>query len=217
MFVGHYGPAFALKGEDNKIPLWQMFVAVQFVDFLWAGLTLAGVEKFEVVPGITATNPLDLIYYPFSHSLMATLGWAALCGVWMMRMYGASRKMAVLIGLAVVSHWFTDLLVHIPDLPLYGDYHKLGFGIWNFPLAAFVLEIGLVIGGILWWKHRVADGRMKPMLILAGVLTVFHLTAFFGMEPPGKTEVAVMSLGLFSGLAFLAYWLVDRPKKPQGL
>ena len=31
-------------------------------------------------------------------------------------------------ALVVVSHWFVDLLVHIPDLTLYGTPPKLGFG-----------------------------------------------------------------------------------------
>ena len=32
MFVGHYSVAFACRTERNKIPLWVLFVAVQFDD-----------------------------------------------------------------------------------------------------------------------------------------------------------------------------------------
>ena len=32
MFVGHYGVAFAIKSERNKIPLWILFVAVQLLE-----------------------------------------------------------------------------------------------------------------------------------------------------------------------------------------
>ena len=34
MFVGHYGPSFAVKAldKDNQVPLWLLFIAVQFVD-----------------------------------------------------------------------------------------------------------------------------------------------------------------------------------------
>ncbi len=31
MFVGHYSVAFAAKTKRNKIPLWVLFVAVQFL------------------------------------------------------------------------------------------------------------------------------------------------------------------------------------------
>jgi hypothetical protein len=35
-------------------------VAVQLLDFLWAPFVLLGIEKMRFVPGITATNALDL-------------------------------------------------------------------------------------------------------------------------------------------------------------
>jgi len=59
MFVGHYNVAFAVKSEKNEIRLWILFVAVQLLDFLWAPFVLLGIEKVLIVPGITATNPLD--------------------------------------------------------------------------------------------------------------------------------------------------------------
>src|SRR5437667_8839113 len=77
MFVGHYGVAFAVKTERNKIPLWVLFVAVQLLDFLWAPFVLLGIEKVRFVPGITATNALDLYYMPYTHSLIGALFWSA--------------------------------------------------------------------------------------------------------------------------------------------
>ncbi len=49
MFVGHYSVAFAAKTEHNKIPLWVLFVAVQFLDYIWATLVLLGIEKLRVI------------------------------------------------------------------------------------------------------------------------------------------------------------------------
>ena len=77
MFVRHYGVAFAVKTPRNKIPLWVLFVAVQLLDFLWAPFVLLGVEKVRFVPGITATNALDLYYMPYTHSLIGALFWSA--------------------------------------------------------------------------------------------------------------------------------------------
>ena len=59
MFVGHYGVSYVAKRVDDSIPLWILFVAVQFVDIVWASLVLLGVEKVRIVPGFTATNPLE--------------------------------------------------------------------------------------------------------------------------------------------------------------
>src|SRR6059036_3887246 len=76
MFVGHYSVAFAATSERNKIPLWILFVAVQLLDFLWAPFVLLGIEKVRIVPGITATSPLDLYYMPYTHSLIGALVWS---------------------------------------------------------------------------------------------------------------------------------------------
>src|SRR6059036_293343 len=81
MFVGHYGVAFAVKTERNKIPLWVLFVAVQLLDFLWAPFVLLGIEKVRFVPRITATNALDLYYMPYTHSLIGALVWSALAAL----------------------------------------------------------------------------------------------------------------------------------------
>ena len=57
MFVGHYSVAFAVRTEQNKIPLWVLFIAVEFLDYIWATLVLLGIEKlrsFKVSPLVAA-------------------------------------------------------------------------------------------------------------------------------------------------------------------
>src|SRR5437867_11654486 len=81
MFVGHYGVAFAVKTERNKIPLWVLFVAVQLLDFLWAPFVLLGIEKVRFAPGINATIALDLYYMPYTHSLIGALFCSAIAFV----------------------------------------------------------------------------------------------------------------------------------------
>src|SRR5258707_15579083 len=142
MFVGHYSVAFAVGSERNKIPLWGLFVAVQLLDFLWAPLVLLGIEKERIVPGITPASPLDLYYMPYTHSLIGALTWSALAFMTykVVRGANASPKAALLVGLAVFSHWMLDLLVHRPDLAIYDDTLKIGFGLWNYKGPEFVLE-----------------------------------------------------------------------------
>ena len=81
MFVGHYGVSFAARARGYAIPLWVLFIAVQLLDVVWAPLVLLGVEKVRIVPGITASNPLDLYYMPTYLSTMMPrrLAWA--CGI----------------------------------------------------------------------------------------------------------------------------------------
>ena len=77
MFVGHYGVSFASKRYGSQIPLWLLFIAVQWLDVIWAPLVLLGIERVRITPGITASNPLDLYYMPYTHSLVAALLWSA--------------------------------------------------------------------------------------------------------------------------------------------
>ena len=149
MFIGHYGPSFVGKVAKPAIPLWVLFLSVQLVDIAWSILVLFGIEGLRIVPGFTATNPLDLYYMPFTHSLPGAVLWsvgAALVYrvIWRTQGWLASA----IVGAAVFSHWILDLVVHRPDLALFDDSYKVGLGLWNYPAIAFALEIALLFGGI---------------------------------------------------------------------
>src|SRR2546428_4725333 len=109
MFVGHYSVAFAAKTERNKIPLWVLFIAVQFLDYIWATLVLLGIEKLRVIKGFTAGSMLDSYFHPYSHSLIAAVLWsgvAALCFklLWHWRGYGYTKSPALILGVPGFSH-----------------------------------------------------------------------------------------------------------------
>src|SRR5512143_2522004 len=105
MFVGHYGISFAAKKGDGAIPLWVLFMAVQLLDVVWAPLVLLGVEKARIVPGFTATNPLDLYYMPYTHSLVAAMCWSvAAAAAYRLFCRSSSIRAALLVGAAVFSH-----------------------------------------------------------------------------------------------------------------
>src|SRR6266550_2433820 len=163
MFVGHYGVSFAAKRGDRTIPLWVLFVAVQLLDVSWSLFVFFGIEKVRIVPGITASNPLDLYYMPYTHSLVAALLWSlgAYVAYRAIRAFGASHRAALLVALAVFSHWVLDLVVHRPDLPLYDNVAKVGLGLWNYPAPAFLLEVALLFGGMfLYLRSTTATTRL---------------------------------------------------------
>src|SRR2546422_3345052 len=113
MFVGHYGVSFAARSVEKTIPLWVVFLAVQLLDVFWSLFVLLGVEKVRIVPGITASNPLDLYYMPYTHSLVGALLWSlgAYVAYRLIRRFGASHRAALLVAVAVFSHWVLDLVV----------------------------------------------------------------------------------------------------------
>ena len=64
MFVGHYSVAFACRTERNKIPLWVLFIAVQFLDYIWATLVLLGIEKLRVIKGFHGRQHARFVFSP---------------------------------------------------------------------------------------------------------------------------------------------------------
>ncbi|HET6370643.1 MAG TPA: hypothetical protein VFG95_05560 [Nitrospiria bacterium] len=211
MFVGHYGPSFAAKALKPAIPLWLLFIAVQLIDIFWAIFVLLGIEKVRVEPGITATNPLDLYYMPYTHSLLGSMLWStgALIAFRAIVKSGGWAT-AGIVGAATFSHWLLDLLVHRPDLPLYDDTLKVGLGLWNFPAAAFGLEIALLIGGMILYlkgSRSVARGGGSSFWIFAVVMVFVQASAFFGPPPPSGGTAAAMMLFSYIVFAAVAYWL----------
>src|SRR5215469_828076 len=159
MFVGHYSVAFAAKTERNKIPLWVLFIGVQFLDYIWATLVLLGVEKLRVIKGFTAGSMLDSYFHPYSHSLIAAILWSIVAAIgykpvcrWLGYTYRKSA--ALIVGAAVLSHWILDLIAHPRDLAIYDDTWKVGFGLWNYRDPEFALEIALLAGGIVLYLAR---------------------------------------------------------------
>jgi hypothetical protein len=153
MFVGHYSVAFAAKTDRNRIPLWVLFIAVQFLDYIWATLVLLGIEKLRVIKGFTAGSMLDSYFHPYSHSLIAAIAWSGVAALTYKRLcswlgYSYRKSAALIVGLAVFSHWILDLIAHPRDLAIYDDTWKVGFGLWNYRDPEFALEIGLIGVGI---------------------------------------------------------------------
>ena len=217
MFVGHYGPSFAIKSFRPAIPLWLLFIAVQLVDVAWAVLVLLGIEKVRIVPGITASNPLDLYYMPYTHSLVAAILWSVAAGVLVRPLRGvATRSAAVWIGAAVFSHWVLDFLVHRPDLPLYDDTMKVGLGLWNYPAVALSLEAILLFGGMILYlkgtKPINAIGRVGPP-VFGVVMLAIQGYVFFGPPPTSPAAAAVTALLSYFVFAILAEWLARQRKQ----
>jgi membrane-bound metal-dependent hydrolase YbcI (DUF457 family) len=217
VFVGHYGPSLAIKAARNSIPLWVLFVAVQLLDVCWSAFVLLGVEKVRIVPGITATNPLDLYYMPYTHSLMGALFWsvAAAVGYHLFRK-GGDWSPAVLVGTAVFSHWVLDFLVHRPDLPLYDNSLKVGLGLWNYPAPAFVLEMVVLFGGMYLYLKKtkpIARFGAYGMVIFGFVMLAIQAYIFFGPPPASDKSAAATALVTYAAFAATAYWL-ERKRVP---
>jgi len=209
MFTGHYGPSFAANAAEKRLPLWLLFIAVQFIDVLWAIFVLLGIEKVKIVPGITAASPLDLYYMPYTHSLVGALCWSAFAFAFCQlipRWRGV--RTGLILAAAVFSHWVIDLIVHRPDLALYDSMYKMGFGLWNYRVLSFVLEMAILFGGGWMYLRTVPRrGKVWAFLIFLAAFQVFG--TFIVSPPPNYRAEAVSALLSYIVLAAIAAW-VDR-------
>lgn len=219
MFVGHYAVSFAARGTGILLPLWLWFLAVQWLDIVFDVLVLAGVEKIRIVEGFTESNDLDLYYMPFSHGLpgavLLSLGLAVIVAV----VFPVARRPLAfgLVALASFSHWLIDLPMHTPDMPLYENTAKVGFGLWNHPEIGLPLELAVLALGA-WFYIRSTTFRERGeriVWIFVTLLAVLHVVAHFGPTPTSPTGFAVTALALYIVLIALAAWVERRAVGPR--
>ena len=210
MFLGHFGVAFAAKKAAPAISLGMLFVAAQFADLLWPLLVLAGIERVEVRPGITAVTPLDFIHYPYSHSLVALIGWGVALGFGYRIVRGGGWRAAAVIAALVVSHWFLDVAVHRPDVPVGLDEStKLGLGIWNSIPASLAVELVLFGACVaLYAQATRAVDRIGTWAFrgLIAFFLVIYARSVFGPPPPSAQAVAWSGVGMWLLVAW-AHWI----------
>jgi hypothetical protein len=216
MFIGHYGPALGAKAVLPRMPLWVLFIAVQFMDICCMVLVLLGIEKARIVPGFTEASPLDAYYMPYTHSLPGALVLSALYGGVVAAFFRGRRGFAfVIAALAVFSHWILDLLVHVPDLPLWDNSLKVGFGLWRHVWISLPLELALLFGGA-WLYARNIPARRRGNLVLSTfvlLLAALQLYDSFGPPPADIADVAKTGLVVYAAIALLAGF-VDLTRKP---
>lgn len=202
--------SFAAKRAERSIPLWVLFLAVQLLDVVWAPLILLGVEKVRIVPGITASNPLDLCYMPYTHSLIAAALWSVAAAVaYRYLARPKARRAPLVVGLAVFSHWVLDFIVHRRDLPLYDNSLTVGLGLWNAPGLAFGLEAALLFGG-LWLCLGQRLGRSAATLAFGALMLTIQAYIFFGPPPASDRAAATTALIAYALFAGAIWWLQDR-------
>ena len=219
MFIGHYGLAMALKRAEPRVSLGTLFVAVQLVDIAWGATILLGWERVAIHPGWTAATPLQFTYYPITHSLLAAVLWGAAAAAawytWPTKDTSRHGRAALIIGLAVVSHWFLDAVVHVPDLPLAGgDSTKVGLGLWNSIPLTFTVELGLLGLGLALYlgggsrKHAV---RPAWAIGFAVVLAAAYIATTLGPPPPSVQAVGSGALVMLTAIAAIGAW-IDRAR-----
>jgi len=211
MFLGHFATGLAAKRAAPKTSLATLILGGLFLDVLWPMFLLLGIETVRVDPGNTAVTPLDFISYPWSHSLLMALVWAALLAA-IYRARTGYAKGALWLGLCVTSHWVLDWISHRPDMPIFPwGGPKVGLGLWNSPTATTLVEGGLFAAGIgIYVATTRARDRIGSIALVAFAVFLAALYALSRVAPPppSVTPIAITDLALL--LIFLWAAWIDR-------
>ena len=200
MLVGHLAVALTARSVEPRFSLAAWIAAAFGLDLLWPLLLLAGAEHVRVDPGNTAFTHLAFESYPWSHSLLMSVVWAATAALVVRRSSAAPWRASGLIGVVVLSHWVLDFVTHRPDLPLWPGGPLAGLGLWHSVAGTIAVEGGLFLFSILMylrvWRARGRAGHtLFGTLIL--VVTVVWITQPWSPPPPGGTALALGALVLW--------------------
>jgi hypothetical protein len=208
MFVGHYGVSLAAKPAHKVVPLWLLFVAVQWLDICWSVLVMLGIEKLRVIKGFTEGSDLDLYYMPFTHGLIGALALSVLLGGASALFFQQRWRVFLIVAACAFSHWLLDLAVHVADLPLIGDSAKVGFGLWRHVVISFPLELTVLWSGALIYAIGTRRATIWLWAFVVGLSALQAYTTFggtlAGSTPAGPIATAQMALGAYLALALLA-------------
>ncbi|SPE36417.1 membrane hypothetical protein [Candidatus Sulfopaludibacter sp. SbA6] len=120
----------------------------------------------------------------------------------------------MLVGIAVVSHFLLDGLVHVKGLPVAGPgTWELGLGLWrNLPVEMAFEAVMTVAALVLYWRAA-RDNRpwrrigMVVYIVLLGAVAMVGQAV--GTEAPGRTTLIanwITAPVIFAAIA----WSIDR-------
>lgn len=212
MFVGHYAASLALKKFETRASLGMLFLGVQLVDILFFPFVLLGIERVNIIENYTQSTHFQLEYMPYTHSLLGSAFWALAAYAIFRWVVVKRHSVALVIALAVFSHWLLDFVSHTPDLPLWSDSSmKLGLGLWNNAIATYLVEAALLLGGLwLYLKSTAATSKVGKygMAVFVMLLILMNLSNIFGpVGTDSKVVMAVSALAAYFLFAGIAFWL----------
>jgi hypothetical protein len=216
MFAGHIGAAMAIGRTERRVNVGVFVGAALLLDVLLWLFVLLGWESVTIPADFAITHQPRFVF-PYSHGLFAAVGWSVLAAaatfVWH-PLTGSRLRTSALVGLAVLSHWLLDALVHAPEMPLAGDGSTtVGLGLWNSLPVALAVEGFVTLGGLwLFLAASTMSSRSKLGLAALTFLMLAFTTAGMSIAPapPSAVAMAASSLITIVIVCVLAAWAGKR-------
>jgi hypothetical protein len=141
---GHLAIAFAAKPVAPKLPLWLLLVATEILDLLAFVFMAIGIEHGPPNPALA-----------WSHGLFMSAVWSAVAGV-ITFVVSRDRKISIIFGLVIFSHWVLDFISHSLDLPLlFNGSPLVELGLENSLVVGIIMELSLLtIGVVIYFATR---------------------------------------------------------------
>lgn len=214
MFAGHVGAAMAIGHAERRVNLGVLVFAALFLDFVLWLLVLLGWESVTIPANFTVTHQPQFVF-PYSHGLLASIGWSVLAGaaafLWYPCLNHARLRAAALVATAVFSHWVLDALVHAPELPIAGaSSAKAGFWLWQNMPVALAVEAFISLAGLYLFLSGASLSRAKRLWlsVLSFLIVGFTVVGMtVAPPPPSVVAMAASSLVTIIVVSLLAGWL----------
>ncbi len=220
MFAGHVGAAMAIGRADRHVNLGVLVFATMFLDFVLWLLILLGWESATIPANFNTTHQPEFVF-PYSHGLLASVGWSALAGaatfLWYPNLSHMKLRAAAVVSAAVFSHWVLDALVHRPELPVAGaNSAKVGLWLWQDMPVALSVEAFIALAGLYLFISGAGLSRGKKLWLSVLSLLIVCFTVL-GMTlappPPSPVAMATSSLATIIVVSALMAWLGNSPMK----
>ncbi|MBR9677515.1 hypothetical protein GOV04_05215 [Candidatus Woesearchaeota archaeon] len=182
------------------------------IDIIWPVLVMFGVEK---VAYNAAANPflrVEYTFYPISHSLIMTLLYAVL--VFFLFHKLKNKTWALALSIAVASHWFLDLITHVPDLPILLT-SKVGLGLWQYPKGWFRTEV-IFFGIATYFVLDSNKDKSFRIWMFSGYILMIMLFLFMFFAPaitPTNLQLGLTTLLVMAILPTFAYFAEKKGRK----
>jgi hypothetical protein len=205
MFVGHIGVGLGLKRIDRTVNVGWLIGGAFLLDILlwvFVFLNLEGVR----VPDDYNTRHYLYFDFPYSHSLVASILYSGITFI-VARIASKNNVTAMVLAIAVFSHFLLDVLVHPAQIPLFGEGSlKIGMGLWNSLYLELFIEILLLSFG-LWLYAKSSPISKRSLWILGLVLVLVSVMTIGGQlagpAPESVFQIAISSFSLILLLTFI--------------
>lgn len=217
MFIGHFAVGLAAKKLVPTASLASLWLAAIFADVLWPVLIAVGAEEVRIVPGNTAYKPLDFVSYPWSHSLLMLIIWGVLFAAFY-RNRPDGKRVGLVLGVLVVSHWFLDWITHRPDMPLWPFGPKLGLGLWESIPGTMAVEILMfAVGAWIYAKSTWPRNRLGSwgLWSVVGLLLFSYVADSFDPTPPRSVSAIWIGALVATAIMLVVAVFIDGHRDPR--